>query len=192
MIITNANRFICDILTAMNQTSATSRFAPTTWSKDRVRHVRLLALSLVAVATVAALPAVGNLLDSVTASQSIQQHRWVYLMLLIMVIQLGLAVILVLYVDWSTLWAVTITNLLFVGMYAGLFAIRILAESTPSIFSELVQHARRSNEIISYLQLELEETPPGKQAMWFMLTVLMFVTQSFFTGRYARRWKRER
>ena len=178
MIITNANRFICDILTAMNQTSATSRFAPTTWSKDRVRRVRLLALSLVAVATVAALPAVGNLLDSIPASESIQQHRWVYLMLLIMVIQLGLAVILVLYVDWSTLWAVTITNLLFVGVYAGLFAIRVLAEST--------------NEIISYLQLDLEETPPGKQAMWFMLIILMFVTQSFFTGRYARRWKRER
>jgi len=63
-------------------------------------------------------------------------------------------------------------------VYAGLFAIRVLAEST--------------NEIISYLQLDLEETPSGKQAMWFMLTVLMFVTQSFFAGRYARRWKRER
>ena len=162
----------------MNQTSATSRFAPTTWSKDRVRHVRLLALSLLAVAIVAALPAIGYLLDSVPTSESIQQHRWVYLMLLIMVIQLGLAVILVLYVDWSTLWAVTITNLLFVGVYAGLFAIRVLSEST--------------NEIISYLQLDLEETPSGKQAMWFMLTVLMFVTQSFFAGRYARRWKRER
>jgi len=162
----------------MNQTSATSRFAPTTWSKDRVRHVRLLALSLLAVAIVAALPAIGCLLDSIPASESIQQHRWVYLMLLIMVIQLGLAVILVLYVDWSTLWAVTITNLLFVGVYAGLFAIRVLSEST--------------NEIISYLQLDLEETPSGKQAMWFMLTVLMFVTQSFFAGRYARRWKRER
>ena len=99
-------------------------------------------------------------------------------MLLITVIQLGLAVFLVLYVDWASLWAVTITNLLFVGMYAGLFAIRILAGST--------------NEIISYLQLDLEETPPGKQAMWFMLVILMFVTQSFFTGRYARRWKRER
>jgi len=162
----------------MNQTSATSRFAPTNWSKDRVRHVRLLALSLLAVAIVAALPAIGCLLDSIPASESIQQHRWVYLMLLIMVIQLGLAVILVLYVDWSTLWAVTITNLLFVGVYAGLFAIRVLSEST--------------NEIISYLQLDLEETPSGKQAMWFMLTVLMFVTQSFFAGRYARRWKRER
>jgi hypothetical protein len=99
-------------------------------------------------------------------------------MLLITVVQLGLAGFLVLYVDWSSLWAVTITNLLFVGMYAGLFAIRILAGST--------------NEIISYLQLDLEETPPGKQAMWFMLVILMFVTQSFFTGRYARRWKRER
>ena len=162
----------------MNQTSATSRFAPTTWSKDRVRHVRLLALSLLAVAIVAALPAIGYLLDAVPTSESIQQHRWVYLMLLITVIQLGLAVILVLYVDWSTLWAVTITNLLFVGVYAGLFAIRVLSEST--------------NEIISYLQLDLEETPSGKQAMWFMLTVLMFVTQSFFAGRYARRWKRER
>ena len=103
----------------MNQTSATSRFAPTTWSKDRVRHVRLLALSLLAVAIVAALPAIGYLLDSIPASESIQQHRWVYLMLLIMVIQLGLAVILVLYVDWSTLWAVTITNLLFVGGVCG-------------------------------------------------------------------------
>ena len=178
MTITNANLLICDILTVMNQTSATSRFAPTTWSKNRVRHVRLLALSLVAVAIVAALPAVENLLASVPASESIQQHRWVHLMLLITVIQLGLAVFLVLYIDWSTLWAVTITNLLFVGVYAGLFAIRILAEST--------------NEIISYLQLNLEETPPGKQAMWFMLVILMFVTQSFFTGRYARRWKRER
>ncbi|HIN54562.1 MAG TPA: hypothetical protein EYM79_09640 [Planctomycetes bacterium] len=178
MTITNANLLICDILTAMNQTSATSRFAPATWSKDRVRHVRLLALSLMAVAIVAALPAVENLLASVPSSESIQQHRWVHLMLLITVIQLGLAVFLVLYIDWSTLWAVTITNLLFVGVYAGLFAIRILAEST--------------NEIISYLQLDLEEAPPGKQAMWFMLVILMFVTQSFFTGRYARRWKRER
>jgi hypothetical protein len=178
MTTTNANLLICDILTAMKQTSATSRFAPTTWSKNRVRHVRLLALGLVTVAIVAALPAVGNLLVAVPASESIQQHRWVHLMLLITVIQLGLAVFLVLYIDWSTLWAVTITNLLFVGVYAGLFAIRILAEST--------------NEIISYLQLDLEEAPPGKQAMWFMLVILMFVTQSFFTGRYARRWKRER
>lgn len=99
-------------------------------------------------------------------------------MLLITVIQLGLAVFLILYVDWSALWAVTIANLLFVGVYAGLFAVRILAES--------------GNEIISYLQLDLEEAPSGKQAMWFMLVILMFVTQSFFTGRYARRWKRER
>ena len=143
-----------------------------------MRHVRLLALSLVSVAIVAALPAIGNLPVSGPASEPIQQHRWVHLMLLITVVQLGLAVFLVLYVDWSTLWAVAIVNLLFVGVYAGLFAIRILAEST--------------NEIISYLQLNLEEAPPGKQAMWFMLVILMFVTQSFFTGRYARRWKRER
>ena len=178
MTIANASLLICDILTAMKQTSATSRFAPAIWGKDRVRHVRLLALSLVAVAIVAALPAVGNLLTSVPASESIQQHRWVHLMLLITVVQLGLAGVLVIYVDWSTLWAVTIANMLFVGVYAGLFAIRILAEST--------------NEIISYLQLDLEEAPPSKQAMWFMLVILMFVTQSFFTGRYARRWKRER
>jgi len=178
MTIANADPLICDILTAMNQTPATSRFAPTTWSSNRVWHVRLLALSLVAVAIIAALPAVGNLLASVPASESIQQHRWVHLMLLITIVQLGLAVFLVLYVDWSTLWAVAIANLLFVGVYAGLFAIRILAEST--------------NEIISYLQLDLEEAPPSKQAMWFMLVILMFVTQSFFTGRYARRWKRER
>jgi hypothetical protein len=178
MTIANANLLICDILTAMNQSSATSRFAPTTWSTNRVRHVRLLALSLAAVAIIAALPAAENLFDSAPASDSIQQHRWVYLMLLITVIQLGLALFLVLYVDWSTLWAVTIANLLFVGIYAGLFAIRVLAEST--------------NEIISYLQLDLEETPPSKQAMWFILIILMFVTQSFFTGRYARHWKRER
>ena len=178
MTVTNSNLLICDILTAMNQPSATSRFASATWSKDRVRHVRLLALSLMAVAIVAALPAIANLLTSVPSSEPIQQHRWVYLMLLITVVQSGLAVFSILYVDWSALWAVTIANLLFVGVYAGLFAIRILAGST--------------NEIISYLQLDLEETPPGKQAMWFMLTVLMFVTQSFFTGRYARRWKRER
>ncbi|MFP6586604.1 MAG: hypothetical protein VB814_03100, partial [Pirellulaceae bacterium] len=78
MTIANANLLICDILTAMKQTSATSRFAPTTWSKNRVRHVRLLALGLVTVASVAALPAVGNLLVAVPASESIQQHRWVH------------------------------------------------------------------------------------------------------------------
>ena len=143
-----------------------------------MRHVRLLALSLATVAIVAALPAISHLLTSVPAIEPIQQHRWVYLMLLITVIQLGLAVFLILYVDWSALWAVTIANLLFVGVYAGLFAVRILAES--------------GNEIISYLQLDREEAPSGKQAMWFMLVILMFVTQSFFTGRYARRWKRER
>jgi cytochrome bd-type quinol oxidase subunit 2 len=178
MTLANVKLSICDILTVMNQISATSRFAPATWSKSRVRHVRLLALSLATVAIVAALPAISHLLTSVPASEPIQQHRWVYLMLLITVIQLGLAVFLILYVDWSALWAVTIANLLFVGVYAGLFAVRILAES--------------GNEIISYLQLDLEEAPSGKQAMWFMLVILMFVTQSFFTGRYARRWKRER
>ena len=162
----------------MNKFSATSRFAPVTWSRERVRHVRWLALSLAVVAVLGAIPAGHSLLSGFQSRDASELHRWVHLMLFVAVLQMGFAGFMVLFADWSSMWTATIANLFFVGIYAGLFAIRVLAEP--------------SNEVISFLQLDLEEAPAGKQAMWFMITIVMFVTQSFFTGRYARRWKRDR
>lgn len=124
------------------------------------------------------IPAIRSVFAGWQATEESQLNRWVYFMLLAGVIQLGLLGYMILFIDWVTLWTATLGNLLFIATYASLFAILILSKG--------------QNEVVSYLQLDLEQSPTGKQAMWCLVCMFMLITQSFFAGRYARQWKRDK
>ena len=95
------------------------------------------------------IPALDSAFLGLQATEDSQLNRWVYYMLLAGVIQLGLLGYMILLMDWATLWAATIGNLLFIAAYAGLFAILILSKG--------------ENEVISYFQLDLEQAPKSRQ-----------------------------
>ena len=154
------------------------RFAHTEWGTARRQAVMILSATMLVEILLQLIPAIQSLLLSSAATEESQLNRWVYIMLLAGIMQIGLLIYMLLFVDWVTLWAATLGNLLFIAAYAGLFAILILSKG--------------QNEIISYLQLDLEQGPAGKQAMWCMVCMFILIAQSFFTGRYARRWKRDK
>ena len=154
------------------------RFAHTEWGTARRQAVMILSATMLVEILLQLIPAIQSLLLSSAATEESQLNRWVYIMLLAGIMQIGLLLYMLLFVDWVTLWAATLGNLLFIAAYAGLFAILILSKG--------------QNEIISYLQLDLEQSPAGKQAMWCMVCMFILIAQSFFAGRYARRWKRDK
>lgn len=154
------------------------RFANTQWSSARHQSVLILAGTMLIGIILQLIPAIQSVLAGWQATEESQLNRWVYFMLLAGIMQIGLLGYMLLFVDWVTLWAATLGNLFFIAAYTGLFAILILSKG---------QH-----EILSYLQLDLEQSPTGKQAMWCLVCMFMLIAQSFFAGRYARRWKRDK
>ncbi|MEC9095211.1 MAG: hypothetical protein VX776_01195 [Planctomycetota bacterium] len=154
------------------------RFAHTHWSPARRKAVLILAGTMFIGIILQLIPAIRSVFAGWQATEESQLNRWVYFMLLAGVIQLGLLGYMILFIDWVTLWTATLGNLLFIATYASLFAILILSKG--------------QNEVVSYLQLDLEQSPTGKQAMWCLVCMFMLITQSFFAGRYARQWKRDK
>ena len=154
------------------------RFAHTEWGSARRKAVMILSATMLVEILLQLIPAMQSLLLSSTATEESQLNRWVYIMLLAGIMQIGLLGYMLLFIDWVTLWAATLGNLFFIAAYAGLFAILILSKG--------------QNDILSYLQLDLEQSPAAKQAMWCMVCMFMLIAQSFFAGRYARRWKRDK
>mgnify|MGYP001163778718 FL=1 len=164
--------------TTKSPPKSSRRFLHTQWGTERRKIVWILAGTMLAEIFLQLIPALRSAFLGLQATEDSQLNRWVYYMLLAGVIQLGLLGYMILLMDWATLWAATIGNLLFIAAYAGLFAILILSKG--------------ENEVISYFQLDLEQAPTGKQAMWCLVCMLMLIAQSFFSGRYARRWKRDK
>ena len=162
---------------ASSATKTSRRFAQTEWGPERKKIVRILAATMLVEVVLQLIPALQSAVLGWNATEESQLNRWVYYMLLAGVIQIGLLGYMILFLDWATLWAATLGNLLFIAGYAGMFAILILSNG--------------DNDVLSYLQLDLEQAPAGKQAMWCLVCMLMLIAQSFFSGRYARRWKRD-
>lgn len=163
---------------ATSTSTTTQRFAHANWGAARRKVVYILAATMLAEILLQSIPALQSVWGAFRATEESQLNRWVYYMLLSGVIQLGLLAYMVVFIDWSTLWAAALGNLFFIATYAGMFAILILSEGP--------------NDVISYFQLDLEQSPPGKQAMWCLVCMFMLIAQSFFAGRYARRWKRDK
>ena len=88
------------------------------------------------------IPAMQSLLLSSTATEESQLNRWVYIMLLAGIIQIGLLGYMLLFIDWVTLWAATLGNLFFIAAYAGLFAILILSKG-PVSYTHLTLPTKR-------------------------------------------------
>ena len=163
---------------AASSAKTSRRFAHTQWGTARHKAVFILACTMLVEVILQLIPAFQSVMASWNATEESQLNRWVYYMLLAGIIQIGLLFYMLLFPDWATLWAATLANLLFIATYAGLFAILILTKG--------------QNDVLSYLQLDLEQSPAGKQAMWCLVCMFMLITQSFFAGRYARRWKRDK
>ncbi|MBH56129.1 MAG: hypothetical protein CMJ82_02960 [Planctomycetaceae bacterium] len=163
---------------AASSAKTSRRFAHTQWGAARHKAVFILACTMLVEVILQLIPAFQSVMASWNATEESQLNRWVYYMLLAGIMQIGFLFYMLLFPDWATLWAATLGNLLFIAAYAGLFAILILTKG--------------QNDVLSYLQLDLEQSPTGKQAMWCLVCMFMLIAQSFFAGRYARRWKRDK
>lgn len=143
-------------------------------SPERIKKTRLLALSLLAVAVLQAIPALVSMLGTDTDSEVI--HRWVYWMLFLATVEFGFAMYLLLFPDWSSIWVVAMVSLLNAALLAIVVSVRVLGQE--------------QNVIVNYLQLNIKVNSGMQQVLLLLAFVLMSSILSFIAGRTAIRWKR--
>ncbi|MFP6750964.1 MAG: hypothetical protein VB855_04770 [Pirellulaceae bacterium] len=133
------------------------------------------AIGLLVLSAIEVIPALISIIQNSRLDEPEALHNWVYLLLLIGILQLAYAFYLWHLPDFSSLWVVSLSALAVATLHAFLLAIRILGDENHSI--------------IARLQLNLETLSPGKQAGWCLVILILFGTYCYFAGRTALKWQ---
>lgn len=133
------------------------------------------AIGLLVLSAIEVIPAVVTIYQNSQLDEPVNLHHWVYLLLMVGILQSAYALYLWQLPDFSSLWVVSLLALAVATLHAFLLAIRILADENHSI--------------IARLQLNLETLSPGKQAGWCLVILILFGTYCYFAGRTALKWQ---
>ena len=137
--------------------------------------VAAFAIGLIVLSAIEVIPAAVSIFQNSQLDEPETLHHWVYLLLMVSILQLAYAFYLWQLPDFSSLWVVSLMALAVATLHAFLLAIRILADENHSI--------------IARLQLNLETLSPGKQAGWCLVILILFGTYGYFAGRTALKWQ---
>ena len=144
-------------------------------SEERLKKTRGLALALLVIALLQAIPAIVSLLGADTESGVV--YRWVYWMLFLATVELGFSMYLLLFPDWSSIWVVVMVSLLNSTLLAVVVSVRVLGQE--------------QNAIVNYLQLNIRVNSGMQQVLMLLAYILLSSILSFLAGRTAIKWKRD-
>ncbi len=143
---------------------------------DQIEIVRLIGISLAAVACISAIPAVMDIVDHLRSETSLGVARWAYLVLMLAALQGAYAAYVHQLPDWSTVWVVTVVTLVIATGYALMLGLTFITRSDAWV--------------VSVLDLG-DVFRGGRASVWCFVMLCLTSLVSYFTGRISVRWRHE-
>ncbi|WP_254510493.1 hypothetical protein [Anatilimnocola floriformis] len=153
------------------KTSAT----PARPKKSQRPMVWPLAVALLAATFISIAPAVWELSDYFRSAGAFTVSSWVFLLLMLGMVQFATVVLLAQVPDWASVWMVTLQSLAFAAIYAALLGLTIMTSGETSL--------------VSTLQLD-QQYATGKAQPWCIFLAAVYACLAFFAGRMSAQWRK--